>query len=172
MATTKRLNRWAGVALLTLCVMVTACTPLPPKVEKVKPPITCQQAQYNDYATVSDQQLVQFLDQSIGAENINQCWQPTLSAALQQQRNIPRQHLVHALKMFNHRRDSELFHLAVRQYLTTLSAIDYHHEQRQLLVAYSRYLIEHVSSNADPRLGEVKVLCAELDQGLYRKLFE
>lgn len=171
MAIKKRLEGLVMLALLCLCVAVTACTPVPPKVE-VKAAMTCQQARYNNYATVSDQRLIQFLDQSAGDEELNQCWKPTMTAALKQQRAIPQHHLIDALQAFNQRRDSELFHLAIGQYLSTLSLSDYRSQQRRLLVAYTRYLIDHVQSNADPRLAEMKVLCAELDQDLYHKLFE
>jgi len=172
MVITKRLKKWATLSVLCVSAAMTACAPVPAKVEQVKAPISCQQAQYNNYATVSDQRLIQFLDQSAGDEELNQCWKPTMTAALQQQRDIPQHHLIAALKAFNQRRDSELFHLAVDQYLSALSVSDYRSQQRRLLIAYSRYLIDHVQSNADPRLAEIKVLCAELDQDLYHKLFE
>lgn len=168
----KRLKKWPTLALLCVGSAITACTPVAPTVKQVAATISCEQAQQNNYATVSDQRMVQFLDQSVSDDNLQQCWKPTMAAALQQQREIPQHHLVNALKAFNQRADRQLFHLAVSQYLTSLSMNDYHTQQRRLLVAYSRYLIDHVQSNSDPRLAEMKVLCARLDQDLYRKLFE
>ena len=167
-----RLKKWVVLALVCAGCSITACTPVAPTQKQAALPLSCQQAQQNDYATVSDQRMVQFLDQSFADENSQLCWQPTLSAALHQQRDIPQHYRLEALKAFNHRGDHELFHLAVSQYFASLSLTDYHTPQQRFLIAYCRHLIDRALTRSDSRLAEMKVVCARLDQGLYHKLFE
>ncbi len=102
------------------------------------------------------------------------CWGEAVQAALMQGRSVPREHLVKALDIFNRNVTVDDFHLAVGQYLRGLAddSRSYAEEDRQLLEAYSRYVIRTARSQDDENLKLAQMACARLDRALYERLFE
>ncbi len=163
---------WFFVIGFLAGLTLAGCSVTPRSVASPGGPPSCQEAIDSSLAMVSDDRLAQLLDEALADDNLDACWQPAVEVALEQQRNIPHGHLAKAVEVFNQRRHAELFHAVVSRYLSSLANGQYRKEERRLLEAYARYAIDHAASSSDPRLRDVKLLCAKLDSDLYSKLFD
>ena len=161
-----------AVVLISMATFF-GCTGLR-KAAVVMPQLTCAEAVGSSIHNISDNELAALLDESQGEDRRDSCWVPLVKLGLDDKRDIPRAHLVTAVKVFNQREHEAYFHKAVYRYFADLSKnrSGFRPEDRRLLQAYSSYLINSAHSQEDPNLKQAKLLCKRLDRNLYAKLFE
>lgn len=168
-----------GLHLLFIFFMtiVWGCAPqsVSSTVDKVvaAPMSICNQEMAGQVAALGDAEVDDFLARA-DAEGGEVCWSKAVSAALEQQKTVPRTHLVKALDAFNRNATTADFHRSVGQYLSGLAEqqASYSLDDRRLLEAYSRYVIRTARSQDDPHLKTAQLACARLDRALYARLFE
>lgn len=168
MTQVKKGRCWLTVIGLYMALVISGCTSAQPQLARM----TCLEAKQDNYTTVTDLHLNRLLDESVNDADLYECWQPAIKAALQQDRRIEKRHLIKAVERFNQRCEEVDFHRAVSQYFALITPHEYRGEDRQLLAAYARFLINQATRSTDVHLKEVKLLCARLDDELYNKFFE
>lgn len=135
---------------------------------------TCEEALSTGLQGFSDDELAGFLDSSLTEDRKSACWIPIMATCLNENREIPHQHLTEAVRTFNQRRYEALFHKAVYRYLVdiTKGRAPYRPEDRSLLEDYCRVVINNARSANDKNLTQVQMVCRKLDLGLYQKFFQ
>lgn len=140
----------------------------------VAPKPTCEEAINNELRFISDNEVVELLDEALQGDWLEDCWVPLMKLSLLQQRDVPQRHLAKAVHIFNKRRYADLFPTTVYRYFANIvkGAAEYRTTDRKLLEAYCRYLINNAKSSRDKNLSQARVICRKLDPALYSKLFE
>ena len=135
---------------------------------------TCFDLVGGSLSQASDAQIATLLDEARGKGEIDSCWKPLIKKCLDERRNIPHDHITHAVKVFNKRRDEEYFHKAVLRYFQEIIRRDdlkYREVDREFLKAYCHYTITRATKPEDPELLQAKDLCRRLDPYLYKHIF-
>ena len=171
MSNPRVLSGWA--LLLLLGLLLTGCAT---KSAMIVVPPTCAEAQGERYHDLTDYEVARLLDEAADencASCLKQCWIPLMQRCLDDGREIPHQHLVRAVKVFNHQQYQHYFHIAVYRYFYDLSrgVGDYRPVDRQLLRSYCEMLIQNSRSRRDRKLSQAMELCQRLDPDLYNRMF-
>ncbi|MBN2705707.1 MAG: hypothetical protein JXR89_04615 [Deltaproteobacteria bacterium] len=138
---------------------------------------SCKVALGDNYHRLTDFEIVRLLDEAL-LEECNEClyncWIPLMKKALQEGRDLPRKHLLQAVKVFNQKQHDKFFHLAAYSYFDNLvrSRETYREIDRKFLRAYCTTLVNHSRTRDDRQLVKAMELCRRLDQELYRKIFQ
>ncbi|HDS16747.1 MAG TPA: hypothetical protein ENN66_09125 [Proteobacteria bacterium] len=140
-------------------------------------PPSCEVALGENYYRLTDFEIVRLLDEALLEECngcIYNCWIPLMEKALQDGRDLPRKHLLQAVKVFNQKQYDKFFHLAVYRYFENLdrSREAYREIDRKFLRAYCATLVNQSRTRDDRLLVKTMELCRRLDQELYRKMFQ
>ncbi len=159
--------------LVVLGLLLTGCAT---KSAMIVAPPTCAEARGDRYHDLTDYEIARLLDQAANEECrscLSECWIPLMQRCLEDRRDIPHQHLVRALKVFNQQQYQRFFHLAVYRYFYDLSrgVGQYRPVDRQLLRGYCEMLIKNSRSRHDQQLAQAMELCQRLDPGLYNRMF-
>jgi len=136
--------------------------------------VTCSEALRYGLQNYSDSEVEIFLDEGEANGDMDGCWIPVITHSLDENRDIPKRHLVQAVKVFNKRRYEDVFHKAMYRYFAALSKQPntYGPVDRQVLEEYCSYLINRVASSRNENLNNAKLLCKRLDRDLYARLFK
>lgn len=158
-----------GAYGLSGCGMFDA--PKPPPVEET---ITCNDVLSHGVSNFSEQDVVDVLHAESQSKDLNVCWIPVMQSALQEGVVLPQDQLKMAIKQLNREQYNAIFHEAVYRYLAGIARGNgtYRSEDQALLRAYCSYLINHVKSSDDGRLGQVQLLTKRLDPEMYERFFE
>jgi hypothetical protein len=136
--------------------------------------VTCSEALRYGLQNYPDTEIEMFLDKAEANGDMEGCWIPVITRSLDENRDIPKRHLVTAVKVFNKRRYEAVFHKAIYRYFAALSKQPdtYGSVERQILEDYCSYLINRAASRRNENLNNAKLLCKRLDRDLYTRLFE
>ncbi len=160
--------------LLVLGMLLTGCATRSALV--VAPP-TCAEARGERYHELTDYEVARLLDEAAAdscQSCLRECWIPLMQRCLDDGRDLPHEHLVRALKVFNQQQYQRYFHLAAYRYFYDLSrgVGEYRPVDRRLLRSYCEMLIQNSRSRRDPQLARAMELCQRLDPGLYNRMFK
>jgi hypothetical protein len=134
----------------------------------------CSETTAERLSDLTDSELHELLNAADDGSGIDDCWITIVKASLDEGRNIPRRHLVQAVKIFNNRQHEQYFHKSMYRYFTVISENPsiYRPVDRTLLDSYCSYLINSAETNRDSKLRQIKWFCRKLDRSLYARYFE
>ncbi len=121
---------------------------------------------------ISDHEIALLLDQAQG-NGLTDYWIAVMERCLNEDKNIPHEHLAKAVHVFNKRQYQDLFNKAVLRYFSNLANGEgsYRSEDQLLLETFCSYLINNAATRQDQNLKQASLLCHRLDPDLYGKLF-
>ena len=158
---------------LLIGMLIVGCTSTK-KVTADHPQHICSEFTVAGLSSLSDSELSELLSSTDDGIGLDNCWIALVKASLDEGRDIPRKHLVKAVRIFNKRQHEQYFHKTLYRYFTVIAENpgSYRPEDRKLLDSYCSYLINSAESNRDRRLRHVKLFCQKLDRNLYARFFE
>ncbi len=135
--------------------------------------LTCEDVQTSGVHGISDREIALLLDQALESDSLTDCWIPVMERCLNEDKNIPHEHLAKAIHVFNKRQYHDLFNKAVLRYFSNLASGEgpYRSEDQLLLETFCGYLINNAATRQDQNLKQASLLCHRLDPDLYGKLF-
>ena len=139
----------------------------------VSPQQVCSETLAEGLSSLTDSELSGLLNDTDDGNGLDDCWILLVKASLDEGRDIPRKHLVKAVKIFNRRQHEQYFHKTLYRYFTVITENpdSYRPEDRKLLYSYCSYLINNAESSHDKYLRLTKQFCRKLDRSLYTRLF-
>jgi hypothetical protein len=158
--------------ILAACTATLAgCAKTPPQMSKAQP-VSCRDALSGNLQGLSPVDIALLLD--TGKNDPTGCWEELIKRCLDQQIDIPIEHLALAVHRFNRHQTEAYFHKSVFRYF---SAIDrdktlYGQASRDLLVAYCRYVLTTAQSTNNPHLKNAELLTRRLDPVLHDRIFQ
>ena len=134
---------------------------------------TCEDVQTSGVHGISDQEIALLLDQALESDKLMDCWIPLMERCLNEDKDIPHEHLAKAIHVLNKRQYHDLFNEAVLRYFSNLANGEgsYRSEDQLLLETFCSYLINNAATRQNQNLKQASLLCHRLDPDLYGKLF-
>ena len=135
--------------------------------------LTCEDVQTSGVHGLSDRETALLLDQALESDRLADCWIPVMERCLNEDKDIPHEHLAKAIHVFNKRQYQDLFNKAVFRYFSSLANGEdsYGSEDQLLMETFCSYLINNATTRQDQNLKQASLLCHRLDPDLYGRLF-
>ncbi len=171
MSKTMNIYRMMSAGLFIM-ILIAGCSSTD-KVAPVQPHQVCLDTTVERLSNLTDEELSEALNNADDLNGLGDCWISLVKAYLDEGWDIPRKHLVKAIKTFNKRQHEKYFHKSLYRYFTVIAENpgSYRPEDRNLLDSYCSYLINSAESNRDRNLIYAKHFCRQLDQDLYARYF-
>lgn len=170
MSSSKRkwLIPFIGIVLLIMSGCSTKSTPAP---KKWMP--TCADAIEGSLDRLSEYDIQRILDESLESRQLAGCWAPLMKRCLDQDREIPQEHLAQAVNKFNNFDNKAYFEKSLFRYFSNIDkgVASYRSEDKELLTAYCRYVVRNAKSSQDPAVKNAELLTRRLDSELFDLMF-
>ena len=165
-------RKWPVLFVGIILFIVSGCsTKSAPTLQKWMP--TCTDAIEGNLDRLSDNDIERILNESFESNQIGDCWIPLMKRCLDQEREIPQDHLAQAINQLNNFDNKDYFDKSVFRYFSNIDkgVTSYRSEDRELLTAYCRYTIRNASSSQDPAVRNSELLARRLDPDLFDLMF-
>ncbi len=170
MASSKR--KWLIPLIGIVLFIVSGCsaksTPPP---QKWTP--TCADAIDGNLDSFSEYDIERILNESLESKQMGGCWTPLMKRCLDQDKEIPQDHLAKAINEFNNLDNKDYFEKSIFRYFSNIDKgeASYRTEDKDVLTAYCRYVVRNAQTSQDPAVRNAELLTRNLDPDLFDLMF-
>lgn len=158
--------------VFTCTAVFSGCAKTPPQTSVSQAP-SCRDALSGDLQNLSSNDVARLLDEALENRDIADCWIPLVKESLDSRIDIPDAHLARAVHEFNRHEMEAYFHKSIFRYYSAVNRENkrYRKAEKELLVAYCRYVLANAESANDPNVQNAQLLTRRLDPDLHDKIF-
>ncbi len=134
---------------------------------------TCADAIDGNLDKFSENDIEIILNESLESKQMAGCWVPLMQRCLDQDKEIPQNHLAQAINEFNQLDNMIYFEKSIFRYFSNIDkgVASYRTADKALLTGYCRYVVRNAKTSNDPAVRNAQLITRHLDPDLFDLMF-